>query len=170
MWPAVLLNTLVSILGMLVVSNICSAFGVNVFPEFPIIAALGASVMALPVASSTLCFLVVMTVADMCMSGPPGVAAFIGMIIYLILRLLTVKTPPQRFIVIALIAAMMTAVYHGILAFIYSLYYADAPFGHLYLVHGWKYAILTAFFAPPVIWLTHSLAGLFEKHQKRRAV
>ena len=170
MWPAVLLNTFVPILGMIVVSNICSAFGVNVFPEFPIIAALGTSVMALPMASSTLCFLIVMTVADMNMSGPPGLVAFIGMLIYLLLRLLTVRNPPQRFVMIALIAALATFVYHGILAFIYSLYYVDAPFGHLYLVHGWKYAILTALLAPPVIWLTYSLAGLFEKHQKRRTV
>lgn len=170
MWPTVLLNTLLPVLGMIAVSNFCSAFGVHVFPEFPIIAALGASVMALPMASSTLCFLVVMAIADMNMSGPPGLAAFIGMLLYLLLRLLTVRNPPQRFVVIGLIAALVTFVYHGILAFLYSLYYVDAPFGHLYLVHGWKYAILTALFAPLTIWLTYTLAGLFEKRQKRRTV
>ena len=60
MWPAVILNMLLPILGIIIVSNIGSAFGVHVFPDMMIIAAVGASVMALPMVSSTLCFLVVL--------------------------------------------------------------------------------------------------------------
>lgn len=167
MWPAVILNMLVPVLGMLVTSNICSAFGVHVFPDFSIISALGASVMALPMASSTLFFLIVVSVADMNMSGPPGVSALMAVILYLFLRLLTAKASPQRFMAIALIAALATVLYHGSLAFIYTLYYPDGAFGYLFLIHGWKHVLLTSLLAPPVIWLIYALAGLFERRQKR---
>ena len=167
MWPAVILNMLLPILGIIIVSNIGSAFGVHVFPDMMIIAAVGASVMALPMVSSTLCFLVVLAVEDMNMSGPPGLAAFVGVIIYLILRLITVRNPPQRFIGMVITAFIATILYHGLLAFVYSLYYPEVSFGYLFIMHGWKYAIATAIFAQPVIWLAYTLAGLFEKRQKR---
>ncbi len=164
--PYIILNSLLSILGMLIASNFSSAFGTNAVPEFLVISALCAAVLAQPMVASTLAFLITATCADLLMSGPPGVPAFFGILIYLFIRLLTLRLQPQRFVSISIIALVSTFLYHAVLAGVYTLYFRDAPFFTIFLHNDWICALLTALLAPIMIWLTNRLGALFEKRKQ----
>jgi len=161
--PTVIFNAILPILGMIIVSNICSAFGIAVAPEFAIAAAVSASVMNLPMSSSTLSFLVVAAAADLNASGPPGLVSFLLVILYLFIRMLTQNAQPQRFLGMASLALAAVFVYHAALAGIYSLYYPDAPFWALFLKRSWISALETAILTPLIVWLVNRCGTLFEK-------
>ncbi len=161
--PTVIFNAILPILGMILASNFCSAFGFAAAPEFAIAAAVSASVMNLPMASSTLSFLVVAAAADLNASGPPGLVSFLLVILYLLLRMITQNAQPQRFLGMAALALTATFILHAAQAGIYTLYYPDAPFWTLFLKRSWISALETALLTPIVVWLVNRIGSLFEK-------
>lgn len=168
--PLIILNAILSILGMISASNFSSAFGTHAVPEFVVIAAIIAAVLAQPMTASTIAFMFVAFTADLLSSGPPGVPAFLGIIAYLLIRAMTLRIQPQRIISICIFALIATFIYHAALAAVYTLFYKDAPFFSIYIVNDWKNALLSAIFAPIMLWLTNVVGSLFEKRKKGKLV
>ena len=166
--PPAVFNAVLPILGMLIATNVCFAFGVNAVPDFAVIAAITSVALAIPFGSATAAFLFVAATADLCMSGPPGVVLLTSVLLFLTIRLLSSRIQPQHIVSIAISAGVATAVLHLSHAFIYSLYYKDVPFLKLYILNDWKAILATAVFAPVMAWLTNKIADLFNRQKKNK--
>lgn len=164
--PHVLFNAFCAIMLIILQTNVIAAFGIGGWFQFGVIAASLAATLGMPIAAGTLSVLVVALFADYNASGPPGIYAFVLVVIFLILRMAAARFKPQRIFVIMIYAALATVAFEAALAVIYRLYYGNISTLSLFANQAIVDAIATALFLPIVATMVNALARLWQRRRQ----
>lgn len=157
----VLINALTTILLMIVQTNVTSAFGMDVMCQFGVIAIVLAAATSMPAISSAIALLCVGLFCDVWGSGPVGLYAMAFMFTFAIAWAFMHRMKTERVIALMVCSALTCALFEGLLAAVYSIYYMESRFLAMFLRYFWIDALVTAILTSPVMWVTHMIEKLF---------
>ncbi len=159
----VVINAVCAMLLMIIQSNVDSAFGIDYVCQFVVIAAVLTGAGAMPMISSCVSMLILACVVDFFVSGPIGLYAFICMVVFGISRALLTRFRSERLIAVMFWGCLLCVLFESLLAVVYSLYYWNGQFWHIFARSVWVDAILTALFTPVLMWIEHLVERILSR-------
>ena len=162
----VIINAICAFILMLVQANFDAAFGIQALAQFGIIAAVLTGMTSMSMRASSISMLLLALLCDIFSSGPVGIYAIAFMLVFGLSRAILFRFHSERIIAVMIACAVMSALFEFLLALLYCAYYWDSAFLTVFVHVFWKDLILTAIFAPVVMWLCNILETALIRHKK----
>ena len=161
----VIINTICAIAMMLIQSNFHSAFGIEIMVHFTLIAAVLCCAMAMPPFAGSISVLILGLICDMMVSGPAGFYALILSIVYVLMYLVMSRLRSDRIITMMLYTAIASILFDLLLTAGYCLIYRSWMYWTIFVRHFYLNALLTAVFAPIMMYLVRFLEKVFTRRK-----
>lgn len=166
----VIISAVCAFILVLIQTNFDSAFGFSVTIQFPVICAILACTLALPVVPASISVLCLGLVCDLMSSGPQGIYALSLGIVYVIAFVILNRLRTERVISLMFYVALGCILFDALQATGYSAVYRSLQYWRIFAHHFVWDALITALFTPIMMYLVRILESFLDRKHSARFI